>query len=448
MSRRGFLGSVGTGAIGVAAVAKLGAAEQAPAPAPPDTVPAGDVGTIALTVNGRRHKLLVEARWSLLYVLRERLGLSGAKAGCERGECGACTVLVDGTARYACMTLAAEVDGREITTVEGLMQGEELGTTQKAFAEEDAFQCGFCTPGQVMAAEALLRANPSPRHRRDPAGHVGQPLPVRRLRAHLQGGRQGRGPEAAGGEPMQPADTYYWEGPLPETDQPSSAPEPWGETKVVGKPLTRVDAYDRVSGSAVYPSDVTLPDMLHVAVLTCPHAHAIVTRVDTSKAEALPGVRAVLKDGSPGTDIPWFAISRASSPRGCSIPTAATREKRWPRSRPTRSTRRGTACARLPSTTTSSDNVVDVDDAMKAGAVAVRDEGNVIRAAAALRARRRRGRVRVGRRRRRARVPHAVRAAERDRAARVRGQVGRASPYGVGIDAGRLRRAGRDLRAH
>ena len=162
VSRRGFLGSVGTGAIGVAAVAKLGAAEQAPAPAPPETVPAGDVGTIAITVNGRRHKLLVEARWSLLYVLRERLGLSGAKAGCERGECGACTVLIDGTARYACMTLAAEVDGREITTVEGLMQGEELGTTQKAFAEEDAFQCGFCTPGQVMAAEALLRANPSP----------------------------------------------------------------------------------------------------------------------------------------------------------------------------------------------------------------------------------------------------------------------------------------------
>ena len=106
--------------------------------------------------------MLVEPRWSLLYVLREKLGLSGSKAGCERGECGACTVLIDGKARYACMTLAAEADGREITTIEGLMQGEELGTTQKAFAEEDAFQCGFCTPGQVMAAEALLRVNPSP----------------------------------------------------------------------------------------------------------------------------------------------------------------------------------------------------------------------------------------------------------------------------------------------
>jgi xanthine dehydrogenase YagT iron-sulfur-binding subunit len=161
VSRRGFLSSVGTGAIGAAAVAKLGAAEQAPA-AQPEAVPAGDLGTVVLMVNGRRHKILVEPRWSLLYVIREKLGLAGSKAGCERGECGACTVLIDGKARYACMTLAVEADGREVTTIEGLMQGEELGPTQKAFADEDAFQCGFCTPGQVMAAEGLLRTNPSP----------------------------------------------------------------------------------------------------------------------------------------------------------------------------------------------------------------------------------------------------------------------------------------------
>lgn len=162
VSRRGFLSSVGSSAIGAAAVASLGAAEQTPPPAQPEIVPAGDVSTIAFTVNGRHHKLLVESRWSLLYVLREKLGLSGAKAGCERGECGACTVIIDGQTRYACMTLAPEVDGRNVLTVEGLLEGEELGTTQKAFAEEDAFQCGFCTPGQVMAAEALLRTNPSP----------------------------------------------------------------------------------------------------------------------------------------------------------------------------------------------------------------------------------------------------------------------------------------------
>jgi len=160
VSRRGFITSVGTGAIGAAAAATI--ATGAPAEAAPAVVPAGDVSTIALTVNGRKQKILVESRWSLLFVLRDQLGLTGTKVGCERGECGACTVLVDGQARYACMTLAVEADGHEITTIEGVMKGEDLGPTQQAFAEEDAFQCGYCTPGQVMAAESLLRTNPSP----------------------------------------------------------------------------------------------------------------------------------------------------------------------------------------------------------------------------------------------------------------------------------------------
>ncbi len=160
VSRRGFIASVGSGAIGVAAASAL--VQGAPPQAQAEAVKAGDVSPVALTVNGRTHKLLVEARWSLLHVLRDHLGLTGTKVGCERGECGACTVLIDGKARYACMTLAVEADGHDITTVEGLMSGEELGPTQRAFAEEDAFQCGYCTPGQVMAAEGLLRANPSP----------------------------------------------------------------------------------------------------------------------------------------------------------------------------------------------------------------------------------------------------------------------------------------------
>ncbi|MCX6543401.1 MAG: (2Fe-2S)-binding protein [Acidobacteria bacterium] len=161
VSRRGFIASVGTGAIGAAAAVTI--ASAAPAEPPPITeIPAGEVSTIALTVNGRRHKMLVEPRWSLLFVLRDQLGLTGTKVGCERGECGACTVLIDGKARYACMTLAVEADGHDITTIEGVMKGEELGTTQQAFADEDAFQCGYCTPGQVMAAEGLLRVNPSP----------------------------------------------------------------------------------------------------------------------------------------------------------------------------------------------------------------------------------------------------------------------------------------------
>jgi xanthine dehydrogenase YagT iron-sulfur-binding subunit len=106
--------------------------------------------------------MLVEPRWTLLDVLRERLGLTGTKLGCGRGECGACTVLMDGKPTYACLVLALEAEEHDVTTVEGVMRGEELGAVQVAFVEADAFQCGYCTPGQVMAAEGLLRRQPHP----------------------------------------------------------------------------------------------------------------------------------------------------------------------------------------------------------------------------------------------------------------------------------------------
>jgi xanthine dehydrogenase YagT iron-sulfur-binding subunit len=168
VTRRGFLGSVGAGAV----VAATGvAAPRADAEERPEHT--GGMVPLALRVNGRIHRMLVEPRWSLLYVIRERLGLTASKAGCERGECGACTVLMDGTPRYACMTLAVEAEGAEITTLEGLLHGEELGATQQAFAQEDAFQCGYCTPGQIMAAEGLLRANPSPDLHQIRAGMAG-----------------------------------------------------------------------------------------------------------------------------------------------------------------------------------------------------------------------------------------------------------------------------------
>jgi xanthine dehydrogenase YagT iron-sulfur-binding subunit len=157
VSRRGFIATLGTGAVGAAARAAAG-------PAPPEQAlpEAAGLTEVTLLINGRRERVLVEPRWSLLFVLRERLGLTGSKQGCERGECGVCTVLMDGKPRYACMTLALEAEGVAITTVEGLMTGEELGPVQQAFAEHDAFQCGYCTPGQVVAAEGLLRANPHP----------------------------------------------------------------------------------------------------------------------------------------------------------------------------------------------------------------------------------------------------------------------------------------------
>jgi xanthine dehydrogenase YagT iron-sulfur-binding subunit len=156
ISRRGFLSSVSAGA--VVAVSLKGAPD-----APAQEIEAvGNTVTIDLLVNGSNRKVLVEPRWSLAYVLREVLGLTGSKIGCERGECGACTVLIDGKPRYSCLTLAVEAEGRTITTIEGLLEGEKLGPVQQAFAEEDAFQCGFCTSGQIMAVEGLLRSNPNP----------------------------------------------------------------------------------------------------------------------------------------------------------------------------------------------------------------------------------------------------------------------------------------------
>jgi len=109
-----------------------------------------------LRVNGRAYPLELEPRVTLLDVLRDRLGLTGTKKGCDRGECGACTLHVAGRRVLACMTLAVMVDGAEVTTIEGMADGDALHPVQEAFLRSDAFQCGFCTPGQVMSAAACI----------------------------------------------------------------------------------------------------------------------------------------------------------------------------------------------------------------------------------------------------------------------------------------------------
>lgn len=155
LNRRGFLSSVSAGAAVTVSLQEGTATAQ-------EIVAIAEPVTVQLRINGLSRKIMVEPRWSLLFVLRDMLGMTATKSGCERGECGACTVLLDGKPRYACMILAVEAQGREITTLEGLMDGEKLGPVQQAFLEEDAFQCGFCTPGQIMAVEGLLRRNPNP----------------------------------------------------------------------------------------------------------------------------------------------------------------------------------------------------------------------------------------------------------------------------------------------
>jgi len=117
---------------------------------------------ISLIINGTEEGLQVPSNMTLLHALRDKLGFTGTKNGCEAGECGACTVLVDGEPMNSCLVLAVELSGREITTVEGLAVNGKLSPIQQAFADLNAVQCGYCTPGMLMAATALLRRNPHP----------------------------------------------------------------------------------------------------------------------------------------------------------------------------------------------------------------------------------------------------------------------------------------------
>lgn len=117
---------------------------------------------ITVTVNGAQERLDVPSNMTLLQMLREKLALTGTKNGCEAGECGACTVLVDGEPVNSCMMLAVEADGHDIVTVEGLAPEGQLSPLQQAFVEHNAVQCGFCTPGMLMSAHALLKRNPDP----------------------------------------------------------------------------------------------------------------------------------------------------------------------------------------------------------------------------------------------------------------------------------------------
>jgi carbon-monoxide dehydrogenase small subunit len=117
---------------------------------------------VRLTVNGTLHELSVKPWETLIDVLRNHLGLTGTKVGCGLGECGACTVIMDGQAVNSCLVLAAEADGKQITTIEGLANGDKLHPIQEAFIEHGGLQCGFCTPGMIMSAKALLDENPNP----------------------------------------------------------------------------------------------------------------------------------------------------------------------------------------------------------------------------------------------------------------------------------------------
>ena len=168
VTRRGVIGGT---AAGLALPRITGAAAQTT----PTPRPATDPGSIAVTllVNGKRVALTIEPRTTLLDALREYAGLTGTKKGCARGSCGACTVHVDGRRVVSCLTLAARTEGRAVTTIEGLASGDELHPMQAAFLHHDAYQCGYCTPGQIMSAVALVQE-----------GHAGTDAEIRE---HMSG---------------------------------------------------------------------------------------------------------------------------------------------------------------------------------------------------------------------------------------------------------------------
>ena len=172
-SSRSYLERSGTGMAAAAAIPALEAPILQPQPVQAEergreiqcswNRSMGSTGReVHLRVNGKDHRLEVEDHWTLAEVLRDHLGLTGTRVGCDRGECGACTVLLDGKSLYSCSYLAVWADGKEISTVEGLAEGDQLDPLQESFIEHDGPQCGFCTSGQLMSAKALVNQNPNP----------------------------------------------------------------------------------------------------------------------------------------------------------------------------------------------------------------------------------------------------------------------------------------------
>jgi len=242
--------------------------------------------SVSFYVNGDFRQVEVGRKTTLLQVLRDELHLTGTKNGCGQGHCGACTVIVDGRAVRSCVYLAHRADGKRVETIEGLARDGQLHPLQKAFIEHGAIQCGFCTPGMIMAAKALLDAKPQPT-REDIYRALERNLCrctgyVKIIEAIL----------AASGQ--QPEASQAW----PPIAIPGVA-EPVPRL-AVGRPFPRPDAQAKATGEAVFAADLYFEGMLHGKVLRSRYPHARVLRVDVSKAKALPGVVAVLT----ATDVP------------------------------------------------------------------------------------------------------------------------------------------------
>ena len=272
-------------------------------------MPSRETQTIGLTINGEKKTLAVRRGETLFDALRAA-SYFGVKNGCRTGDCGACTILLDGQPVYSCTLPAARAEGQEVLTVEGLASGGKLHPLQQAFIEAGGSQCGYCTPAQLMTAKALLDRNPSPTEAeiREAmsgvlcrcTGYVKIVQAVQRAAAML------RGEEVAPVKPVHamlgPAESpaeivekYY--GLAEDTISLPTlviSPPDLESLQVVGKPEHKVDGVKLITGKPAFTDDIKLEGMLYGELLTSPHAHARIKRIDASRARAQDGVHAVL----------------------------------------------------------------------------------------------------------------------------------------------------------
>ncbi len=243
---------------------------------------------ININVNGDNHELAVRPGTTLLDLLREDLKLTGTKKGCELGDCGACTVIMDGKAVNSCLVLAIEADGKKIETIEGLAKGEELHPIQRAFVEKGAIQCGYCTPGMIMRTKSILDKNPNPSEdqiKLELSGNLCRCTGYTKIIDAVKTARD------------------YMNGKVPEKlefmPQKSAM-----DLSVVGKRLPKLDAPDKATGRAIYTDDISPPNMIYGKLLLSTLPHANIRSINTEKARELPGVRVILT-GEDVPDVRW-----------------------------------------------------------------------------------------------------------------------------------------------
>lgn len=243
---------------------------------------------INLNVNGNDYEVAVNPGTTLLDLLREQLRLTGTKKGCELGDCGACTVLLDGKAVNSCLFLALEADGKNILTIEGMANGEELHPIQQAFVEKGAIQCGYCTPGMVLRTKSLLEENPNPNKeeiKKALSGNLCRCTGYTKIIEAVETSNdylKGKKPNVIEYQPQKSA----------------------MDLSVVGKRLPKIDAPDKATGRAQYTDDINLPNMIYGKLLLSTVPHARIKSINIDKAKSLPGVKVILT-GADVTDISY-----------------------------------------------------------------------------------------------------------------------------------------------